>query len=1489
MRSTSARSRSTKKRRPLRLCLEDLEDRTAPALITVTTASDGFSVTGPVSLREAITAINAGSDSGFSNITSQNPGTFGQGDTIDFNIPGTGVQTIALTAGLPPIEKPMTIDGYSQPGASPNTLADGDNAVLLIDLNGSAAGNQIVGLGINSGSTTVDGLAINGFSGIGIAVIVKGGDVITGNFIGTNPAGTAADANQADGILVSDGSNDNTIGGTTPAARNLISANDQRGVQIYGSHGSTGNVVEGNFIGTNAAGTAAIANQDEGVLVNGAATKNTVGGTTAATANIISGNARAGVWLADAGTSGNVVEGDFIGTNAAATAAIPNQGDGVLVSNGAANDNIGGIIAGVGNTIANNNGSGVYVSDSGTTGITVRGNAVFGNNGNDQGVDLVNGANHSQAAPFVTGATLGASTSIRGTLTSTARTTFTLDFYAYNGSTPLGETYLGSTSVRTDANGKATFSATFGTTTPGQWIVATATDPAGDTSADSFFNPNVTEAASDQNSGGAANQYSPAADNVRWLGGPVIPNVEIEPIFISDPVQGTSVPASFQTQIMAYYSAITTSSFIPDQLAQYSIPGLSIGSGGVGTADTVSVAPATTTNGRMGVTVPAYNAYNDGVSGDPQIQGIIEAEIAAGHTAQPTADTYYAIFTPPGDAVVDAKGSNSVFNFGAYHNSFYDSATQSEVYYQVIPDEEAPGPNDDFTEAYAIHEEEEATTHETLEGIADPLPNTGWTNGIFGDKGEYEIADQAYPDHYEWNGYQVQYIWSNLLTGPGNAPGTSGNLNQLFINQLSPPAVYSSEEGLIPVGTFTDPGILNAPSDFLAQVQLNNGPDWTDTITGGAGGVYVVYASPPSTLNGPYGTFDAGELGGNVGFRLEVQNVAGGVDPDSGAPFTVEVTPFSVSSSPAPMIYNADSNGMAHDFTLDQNSGTGNYELWDNGQLVFVQPMDLTTAIDITAAPGADSSLTIDYSGGTIGVPIAFDGGSGSGAHTLVFENGYYQSETYTPSGPGTGTIALDSCTIKFAEVSTVVDLATGTNVTLAGTNATNVQLALGPIVHSAQTYQISSESSGFAPLDFANMLNVTLDDEGGADEFDVQATPAYATTTINGGAGTNVVKVGSLAPSSGGVLSNILGALVIENETATASGTTTVTIDDSGDGSAGANATVDTTVTGGEAFGVLGGLGTAATISWDISDRNSHNDVNSVTIDGGSSDNAITIVAATTLASAYSLTLNASGDPDVTVNPLAPGTNLTVDTASTLTYAGDGTNNPSGADSGDITQPGAATVTYAGVGTVNTHQVSNIHLVVTVQPLLSFTAGSHFTVYVAAEDASGNVDTGFTGYVTLELASNPHGSTLGGDAGIYAVNGVATFRHLTLNKAGSGYVLQAVADGLPIVDTTSFTVTPAAATHLVVVSQPPAKATTGASIGLVVAAEDPFGNVASSFNGIVTIALAKKPTGERACQPPCRDGEQWLRCPGRPDAEHAWQRIHPPGYQPVVDRRDDK
>src|SRR5207302_1099558 len=181
------------------------------------------------------------------------------------------------------------------------------------------------------------------------------GNIEQGNFIGTNLTGMNALGNGLDGVGMGNGTTNNTIGGTTPAARNVISGNHGNGI-VIGQAGTTGNLVQGNFIGTNVTGTSALGNAVEGVNIFGSASGNTIGGTGSGARNIISGNSGDGIGIFDTISTANTVQGNYIGTDVSGTSALGNS-NGLLV--GAQNNLIGGAATGAGNLISGNRHSGV--------------------------------------------------------------------------------------------------------------------------------------------------------------------------------------------------------------------------------------------------------------------------------------------------------------------------------------------------------------------------------------------------------------------------------------------------------------------------------------------------------------------------------------------------------------------------------------------------------------------------------------------------------------------------------------------------------------------------------------------------------------------------------------------------------------------------------------------------------------------------------------------------------------------------------------------------------------------------------------------------------------------------------------------------------------------------------------------------------------------------------------------------------------------------
>jgi hypothetical protein len=258
-----------------------------------------------------------------------------------------------------------------------------------------AASNNIIGGTTEDERNVISGNSPNGttFSG---GVFISGSaatqNVVQGNYIGTNANGTAPLGN-FDGVLIS-GARNNTIGGTVPGARNVISGNKNDGVEIFGS-GATGNKVQGNYIGTDKTGAANLGNTGAGVSISGAI-NNTIGGTTPAARNIISGNGAGGVQIFS-GATGNQVQGNYIGTDVMGTQDLGNATSGVIISS--ANNTIGGTTSGARNIISGNGKWGISIGGTGATGNMVQGNfigtdftgtqAIGNNNAN---VDIANGA-----------------------------------------------------------------------------------------------------------------------------------------------------------------------------------------------------------------------------------------------------------------------------------------------------------------------------------------------------------------------------------------------------------------------------------------------------------------------------------------------------------------------------------------------------------------------------------------------------------------------------------------------------------------------------------------------------------------------------------------------------------------------------------------------------------------------------------------------------------------------------------------------------------------------------------------------------------------------------------------------------------------------------------------------------------------------------------------------------------------------------------------
>ncbi len=318
-------------------------------------------------------------------------------DLIEFLIPvadtgyAGGVWTIRPLSALDPLTRPVTLDGTSQPSfvANTNPAPGALNGSPVVEVDGSGAGSGVDGLVVDATDVAVRGLVVNRFDNDAISVLV-GADrfTVTASYLGTTASGLAVAPNADDGVDL--GAADAVVGGISPADRNLVSGNLSQGLEV--SLAATGSQIAGNVIGMNAAGTSPLPNSQHGVQVVQNATSNSIGGTAAGAANLISGNGSHGVLLTGAGVKGNIVAGNWIGTDVTGNTAAGND-EGVYVGSGATQN-----VIGPGNVVSGNGADGVYVGESsvdnrvignliglGADGVTDLGNA-------DRGVQIETGA-----------------------------------------------------------------------------------------------------------------------------------------------------------------------------------------------------------------------------------------------------------------------------------------------------------------------------------------------------------------------------------------------------------------------------------------------------------------------------------------------------------------------------------------------------------------------------------------------------------------------------------------------------------------------------------------------------------------------------------------------------------------------------------------------------------------------------------------------------------------------------------------------------------------------------------------------------------------------------------------------------------------------------------------------------------------------------------------------------------------------------------------
>ena len=416
---------------------------------TVTTTADS----GAGSLRQALTDANAHAGP----------------DTIAFNVPTSdagfsavpGVWTIRPASALPNLtDGGSVIDGTTQSANQGNRNPLGPE----IEIDGTNAVNTN-GFTIKSPNNVVRGLVMNrvSYTAIEITGALARGNIIVGNYIGTDATGMVAQGNHFGGIWIRFGANNTRIGGQTAAERNLISGtttsvNLATGDGVYIERANSNRIV-GNYIGVNREGTATLPNISVGVCMR-ECKFNVVGGTEPGTANIISGNGWAGVVLRIPTGRNNTISGNYIGTDSTGRINLGNGSYGILFDFGAQENTIGPR-----NIVAFNGLHGIRMRHDSTFANTITRNAITRNGG--MGIVNAEGASAGINPPAITTATASL-------VTGTAVPNSTVEIFS--DSSDEGAIYEGTAAA--DSSGHFTWSGT----ASGPHVTATCTDTAGNTS-----------------------------------------------------------------------------------------------------------------------------------------------------------------------------------------------------------------------------------------------------------------------------------------------------------------------------------------------------------------------------------------------------------------------------------------------------------------------------------------------------------------------------------------------------------------------------------------------------------------------------------------------------------------------------------------------------------------------------------------------------------------------------------------------------------------------------------------------------------------------------------------------------------------------------------------------------------------------------------------------------------------------------------------------
>ncbi|MFK7732477.1 MAG: choice-of-anchor Q domain-containing protein [Pseudomonadales bacterium] len=428
------------------------------------TASPGTD--GMISLREAIEATN-------------NTANGSTPDQIDFDIPGSlpvtnPGHTIEISSSqLPSITEAVIIDGTTEPD-----YANFNRPVVELDGAGGASTNS--GLVVQANGVTIRGLVINNFPDHGLEISNASNTIVQSNYFGTDVTGSVLKQIGSDAIEISDGSN-NQIGGD--GVGNLISGSGLSGIVILGS-GASGNLVQGNLIGTSATGDVAIGNAANGIDIrSGAPSFNQIGGTTPQLRNVISGNGGSGIYLGN-DTSETEIYGNYIGTGANGSVALGNGANGILLDGDATSNYIGeNQFSGSGNIIAHNGSTGVLLNGAFVNQNLIQQNSIHSNGG--QAISLLAGSNDNRIAPSINSAVFSTGNlNISGTHADAAIAgdTLLVEYFLNSVSNVEGRTYIGSEEFLAGAS-PVPFSAQISTAvSSGDYLTATVSDSSGNTS-----------------------------------------------------------------------------------------------------------------------------------------------------------------------------------------------------------------------------------------------------------------------------------------------------------------------------------------------------------------------------------------------------------------------------------------------------------------------------------------------------------------------------------------------------------------------------------------------------------------------------------------------------------------------------------------------------------------------------------------------------------------------------------------------------------------------------------------------------------------------------------------------------------------------------------------------------------------------------------------------------------------------------------------------